>query len=220
MRLRLHKHIVKVVKEKKDKRNRFKNVPYYIALTILLVIILFSFVYSLAHISGDGFLRGKEVIIGSPVFGEINNIYVKTGDKVYQNEIVAEIQNYTGGITYLHSPISGEVVDVFKRQFETVTRGASIITVADRSNQYILAFFNPRDYNHIKSGMVVSIHMSNGTVCKGIIENINPVIYPMSLSDDYYGDRKMFFSVKIIPYKKFSTDYPYNMRMKIYAKRW
>jgi len=213
------KTVVKVIKEQRPKSNKYRNVPYYIALVALLVIVLFSFMYSLFHISGDGFLRSKEAIIGSPVFGKVEDVYVKIGDNVTKNSIVAVIRDYNGNVTYIRSPMNGEVVDLFKREYETVTRGASLLTVADRSNQYFLVFFNPKEYNYIVEGTVVSIHARDGKVFKGTVEKVNPVIYPLSSPDNYHGDIRMFFSAKVVTHEKIPVSYPYDMRVKVYMRR-
>lgn len=172
------------------------------------------------YIELNGDVQAKtKVDVYPDVMGKLTNIYVKVGQYVNKDDVIAEVDPSKPGMTYsispVKAPISGTVVEIPGRIGATVTPQIPLVKIGLLNRIEIVAFISEKFISKIKYGLPVLIRFEAypELLFKGYISEISPVVDPqsrmmeisISLSEnDPRIKSGMFAKLKIITEKKSS----------------
>ena len=150
-----------------------------------------------AFIQGSRYVTTDNASIGAPLIsvsslaaGQIIGVNVGIGDRVQQQQAVAEVGNprfsdssarqgfsaTPGSGTVVESPIAGYVAAVWTYPGAIVGAGSPIITLFDDSQIWVIANIDENKIKEVRPGQTAEVKVDSlgGTVLKGKVQGITP----------------------------------------------
>jgi multidrug resistance efflux pump len=147
------------------------------------------------YVQGSRYITTENASIGAPLIsvsslsaGQIVSVNVGIGDRVQQQEVVAEIaaprfsdggshQGFSGvpgSRASVEAPVSGYVAAVWTYPGAVVAAGMPIVTLFDDSSVWVTANINENQITDIRPGQMVDVTVDclGGVTLKGKVEGI------------------------------------------------
>lgn len=141
------------------------------------------------YIEFGGSIRARNSVeIYSTVAGKITRIHVKSGDRIYANQIIAEVDPSRPGAVYSASPvrssIAGTVVSLPATVGAQVSTSSVLATVGQIENLEIFIEVPERFSSllHTKQDALVSVPTCPGETFAATVTEVSPVIDAVSRS--------------------------------------
>ncbi|RKX82512.1 MAG: efflux RND transporter periplasmic adaptor subunit, partial [Spirochaetes bacterium] len=118
--------------------------------------------------------------------GKLKNIYVKVGDAVRKNQIIADVDPSRPGMTFAASPvkasISGTVTEVPRQIGSVITPNLSIARISKMDELQVVIYVAERFISKLKIGLpaVIKSEAYPDIVFEGKIREISPVVDKVS----------------------------------------
>ncbi|MCD6396007.1 MAG: efflux RND transporter periplasmic adaptor subunit [Spirochaetaceae bacterium] len=118
--------------------------------------------------------------------GKLKNIYVKVGDAVRENQIIADVDPSRPGMTFAASPvkasISGTVTEVPRQIGSVITPNLSIARISKMDELQVVIYVAERFISKLKIGLpaVIKSEAFPEIVFEGKIREISPVVDKIS----------------------------------------
>lgn len=139
------------------------------------------------YIELNGDVQAKtKVDVYSDVMGKLTSVYVKVGQYVRKDEVIAEVDPSKAGMNYslspVKAPITGTVVDVTGRVGATISQQIPIIKIGVLSDIEIVTYISEKYISKIKLNLPVLLKFESypDVIFKGFISEISPVVNPQS----------------------------------------
>jgi len=139
------------------------------------------------YIELNGDVQAKtKVDVYPDVMGKLTGIYVKVGQYVNKDDVVAEVDPSKAGMNYslspVKAPISGTVVEVPRRVGATVTQQIPLIKIGVLNQIEIVSFISEKFISKIKYGLPVLLKFEAypDITFKGYVSELSPVVDPQS----------------------------------------
>ena len=132
----------KKIAELKAHHSKLPAILFILVVLLLIVgafFLLQAIIGNHAGFTLSGTIEATEIHLGSEVSGRVSRVYVKEGENVTNNQVVAEVRG-----DKVHSTIDGVVMDRAVEPGEIVAAGTTLITVADL-NALTLTVYIPED---------------------------------------------------------------------------
>lgn len=150
-----------------------------------------AFIQGSRYISTDNAAIGAPLIsVGSLAAGQVISVNVGIGDRVQQQQAVANVgaprfsdssahQGFNatpGSGTAVEAPIAGYVAAVWTYPGAIINAGSPIVTLFDDSNIWVVANIDENKISKVRPGQVaqVTVDSLGGAVLKGKVEGITP----------------------------------------------
>jgi multidrug resistance efflux pump len=158
----------------------------YIPILLLVVIIVVGGLIALQVITTSkestysGTIEATEYHIGTEVGGRVEDVYVKEGDMVQQDQALADIRSRSasggasGARERVNSPIAGSVLQRLVEPGEVTGIGATLVTLANLDNLSLTVFVPEDRYGQVQLGQTYAVTVDSfpNEVFSGTVSHI------------------------------------------------
>ncbi len=169
-----------------------------ILIVIAIIIVAGGAVFGINYfMQKTNYITSNNATIGAPLIsvsslssGQVVDVNVSIGDRVSQQQIIADIgtprfsnsgsrQGYSsipGTATTVEAPVSGYIAAVWTYPGAIISAGSPIVTLFDDSNIWVTANIDENKINSIRPGQPaeVTVDSLGGLVLKGKVQAITP----------------------------------------------
>lgn len=127
----------------------------------------------------DARIQGDQYKVMPQITGDITSLDVQEGDTVQKGAVIAEqdIANIDPSMiekSIIRAPITGNVIKIYSKEYETVAPGATVAVMVNMDEVYVSANIEEGDIEKVKVGQTVevSIDTYDGQVLLGKVRKI------------------------------------------------